>query len=362
MSGNDFKVVALFGDEDAPAIQPGSLVPAPSPSNNLVPAPQNASTAPTYVPTDDEISALAASGSDKNASITDRLLAQHTTSDLGDMSGKMTQLVSVSKGFDPKQANHGLFGKLTSLVRGEREQLLAHLQTVKHQVDIIVAELEKKVALHQQRIKDIAGMQQENLAYHENRKAAVAKYQEWLTAVTAALAQPVDQNDAMAAAHISALKHLDQRLQVSIADAQNAMLLAKQNAIKLQMTSDNSRAILDQFERIKANVIPALKSLLEQQLLAMEQKDAIAMDNMLASTLDEAMRQNAQLTADNTVAIAILQQKSTVSVDTIADCQKILDETATKVKEIEEAGRLDRINDAAKRQAIEQDMLASITR
>ncbi len=166
----------------------------------------------------------------------------------------------------------------------------------------------------------------------------------------------------MAAVRLSSLNHLKQRLETGIADASNAMLLAKQRAIKLQMTGDTSRAILEQFDRVKDNVIPALKSILEDQLIALEQKDAIAFDDMLASTLDGALRANAQQTADNTVASARMLQKSTVSVSTIADCQKILDETAGKVREIEEAGRLQRIEDAAQRKAIEHDMLASVTR
>jgi uncharacterized protein YaaN involved in tellurite resistance len=358
-----FQVSALFDDEALTTKKPTAsmdLIPVVVSSTSLVPVANGAAVG--YIPTDEDLSKLISSGATSNASITDRLLAQHTTSDLGDMAGKMTQLVSVSKGFDPKQVKHGLFEKAVGMFRGEREQLLARMQSVKTQVDGIVAELDRKVVLHEQRIKDIAAMQQENLAFHEGRKAAVAQFGEWLGAVTSALALPVDPTDNMAAAHVSALQHLNQRLQVAIADAQNAMLLAKQNAIKLQMTSDNSRAILDQFERVKANVIPALKSLLEQQLLAMEQKKAIAVDDMLSATLDAALRANSQLTADNTVSVATMQQRSTVSVDTIADCQKILDETAAKVREIEEAGRLHRIEDAAKRQTVEQAMLNSVTR
>jgi uncharacterized protein YaaN involved in tellurite resistance len=352
-----FRVAALFSD-DSQALPKAASTSAPSSLPDA--SPSAADSGP--IPSDDDISKLAHSGSTVNASITDRLLAQYSTSDLGDMSVKMTQLVSVSKGFDPKAAKHGLFQKALGAFRGEREQLLAHLQTVKQQVDGIVAELDQKVILHEQRIKDIAAMQQENLAYHATRQASVFQFNQWLASVTAALALPVDPNDGMAAAHVSALQHLNQRLQVAIADAQNAMLLAKQNAIKLQMTSDNSRAILDQFERVKVNVIPALKSLLEQQLLAMEQKKSIDVDNMLSSTLDAALRSNAQLTADNTVAIATMQQRSTVSVDTIAECQTILNETAGKVRDIEEAGRLHRIEDAAKRQTIEQDMLTLVAR
>ena len=174
------------------------------------------------------------------------------------------------------------------------------------------------------------------------------------------LANPVDPNDGFAAAKISALQQDNQRLQVSVNDFKNGMTLAKQQAIEIQMTTNNARSILEEFERAKTTVIPALKSLLAQHLISIEQKHAIETDNLLRETLASAMIAQTQLTSENTVQLATLQQKSTISVQTLDDCQKILEDTALKVKEIEEAGRKQRIEDATKRADIEKRLLASV--
>lgn len=312
------------------------------------------------LPTDDEVANLGKANGSAYAEIADRLLAEHKTSDLGALSGKITELVSVSKGFDPRQTRHGLFDKLVGAIRGEREHLLAHMQSVKQQVDGIVKQMDAMADLQRQRIHDLGELQRANFAYHEGLKAAAAKGEEWLVAVQAALAAPVESDDGFAAPRISALHQSEQRLQVAINDFRNGMTLAKQQAIEIQMTTNNARSILEEFERAKLTVIPALKSLLSQQLIAIEQKHAAETDDMLRSTLDSALKAGAQLTSDNTIAIATLQQKAAVNVQTLDDCQKILEATAVKLAQIEDAGRQQRIADAAARGELEQRMLASI--
>jgi len=234
------------------------------------------------------------------------------------------------------------------------------MQSVKTRVEKIVTELDAMATLHKQRIQDLAGLQQANLAYHEGLKEAAFKGEDWLVVQAEELAKPIDPNDSFAAAKISALQQDNQRLQVSVNDFKNGMTLAKQQAIEIQMTTNNARSILEEFERAKTTVIPALKSLLAQHLISIEQKHAIETDNLLRETLASAMIAQTQLTSENTVQLATLQQKSTISVQTLDDCQKILEDTALKVKEIEEAGRKQRIEDATKRADIEKRLLASV--
>ena len=128
------------------------------------------------------------------------------------------------------------------------------------------------------------------------------------------------------------------------------------------MTEDNSSAILEEFTKTKTLVIPALQSVLAQYLVGLEQKNAVATDNMLRDTLAEAMKQNALMTGNNAVQIATLQQQSMISVQTIEECQTLLEGAASKVREIEEAGRQQRMQDAAKRTEIEQRMLSTVQR
>jgi len=313
------------------------------------------------LPSREDIDSLGKEHRDDYSKITDSLLDTHKTADLGEMGSKINELVVASKGFDPKQhKTGGLFNRIMNTFHNEREGMLSHMQSVKTRVEKIVAELDTMAVLHKQRIQSLDGLQNANLAYHEGLKEASFKGEDWLVVQQAELASPVDPNDGFAAARISALQQDNQRLQVSVNDFKNGMTLAKQQAIEIQMTTNNARSILEEFERAKTTVIPALKSLLAQHLIAIEQKHAIETDDLLRSTLDAAMRAHTQLTSENTVQIAALQQKSTISTQTLDDCQKILEDTALKVKAIEEAGRQQRITDSTKRADIEKRLLASV--
>ncbi|MGH7086136.1 MAG: toxic anion resistance protein [Acetobacteraceae bacterium] len=312
------------------------------------------------IPSDEEIANLGSHGRDAYGKITGKILSQSKASDLGDMSAKLTELVSLSKGFKPDAAKHGLLERAIGLLRNEREQVLAHTETVQRRVDTMVGELDKIADRQRDRARDMAALQGENLAYLDGLKADAAQAKDWLSAVEAARKIPLDQADAGAAAKASALQRARERLQGAINNLENAMTLARQQAIEIQMTEDNSAAILEEFTRTKTVVIPALQSVLAQYLVGLEQKNAVATDSMLRDTLAEAMKQNAALTGENSVRIAGLEQKSMISVQTMEECQTLLEGAASRIREIEEAGRQQRIQDAARRTELERRMIASV--
>ncbi|MGH7069468.1 MAG: toxic anion resistance protein [Acetobacteraceae bacterium] len=341
------------GPNAPPGTAPGALVPraAASPAANAV-----------AIPSEEEIATLGSHGRDAYGKITEKILSQSKASDLGEMSAKLTELVSVSKGFKPDAAKHGLLGRAIGVLRNEREQVLAHTETVQRRVDTMVGELDK-IADHQRdRAKDMAALQGENLAYLDGLKADAAHAKEWLSAVEAAGKAPRDQADAGAAAKASALERARERLQGAINNLENAMTLARQQSIYIQMTEDNAAAILEELTNTKTVVIPALQSVLAQYLVGLEQKNAVAADSLLRDTLAEAMKQNAELTGENSVRIAGLEQKSMISVETMEQCQTLLEGAASKIHEIEEAGRQQRAQDAARRTELERRMLASVQR
>lgn len=312
------------------------------------------------IPTDEEIANLGGRSRDAYAKITEKVLSQTKASDLGEMSAKLTELVSVSKGFNPSVAKHGFLGKAISILHSEREQILAHTQTVQRRINTLTGELDQIAGRQRERMADMAGLQQENLAYVEGLQADVAEAKQWLAGVDAARAIPAAQGDPAAAAKASALEHASQRLQVAINNIENAMTLGKQQALEIQMTKDNSSAILEEFTKTKTLVIPALQSILAQYLVGLEQKNAITADKMLRDTLADAMKETALMTGDNAVQIATAQQKSMISVQTIEECQSLLEGAASKIREIEEAGRQQRIQDAARRADIERRMLSGV--
>jgi uncharacterized protein YaaN involved in tellurite resistance len=312
----------------------------------------------TPLPTDDDISHLGSASRSTYAAVTAKVLDEHKASDLGEMSGKITELVTVAKGLDPRQSRHGLLDRAFGFLHDEREQLLSRMQTARQRLDTIKHEVDGMVALERRHVASLAELQAANIRYHGQMKAAAEQGEQWLAAIKAALALPVDEADSFAGPKRAALQQNAARLEKAVNDFRNAMTLAKQEALTIQMESGNSQALLYEFEQAITLVIPALESILAQQLIQIDQKHAADTDAMLRSTLDAALRTQARLVGDNTVAIAALQQNAAISTTTLLDCETMLEAADAKVRQIEEAGRQARLADATNRTQTEQRLLA----
>lgn len=366
------EVDPLFGDTvstsptpaapPAPAApQPASPIPASTPQASpvaTVGATQPATTQTISLPSDQDIDQLSSDSRAGYASIADKLLATHKTADAGEMGQQINQLLVTAKGLNPAEQK-GLVGKFLSRVRGEKEQILAHTQSVKARIAELEKQMDQSAALQRQRITDLEGLKQENIAHTQKLMAGLEKAKAWQQQTSQALQIPVDSNDPQAPAKHKALQKLDQRLQITINDLQNAIVLDQQQAVELQSTQDNARAILDEFDRAKNIAIPALTQLVAQQLIAIEQQQAVKTDQAIRGMVNDAMLQAAKTLGQNQEQIATMQQTSMISVDTLDQCQTILEQTAQKVKEIEAQGAQQRQLDAQKRSDLEKRLLTS---
>jgi uncharacterized protein YaaN involved in tellurite resistance len=353
-------VTPLFSDDEPPKTAAVTTTPPPGVSpDGASPFPGTPVVNVTgHIPSDDEISQLGAGSRTTYNEVTARILAAHQTSDLGAMGAKLNEMIAVAKGLDINKGKSSLVEKGLNFFRSEREQILAHVQTVQTRLDGLVKEVQAMKEAERSHVATLGDLQKANFDYHEQMKTALAQAQGWLAAVQAELATPMDQSDSFAAPKRAAVQQLGVRLERSINDCQNAMTLAKQEALTIQQETANAQVLLDEFERAQTIVLPALRSIVAQQLIQVDQKHAAETDNLLRSTLDDALRTQAQMTGDNSIELAKLQQTSAISMTTLLDCENILDAAATKVKEIQDQGRQLRLQDATTRSQVEQRLLA----
>lgn len=349
----------------APQTRPGAVVPEAavpvfSPGPGMVHAVVNAPSrfGMSALPTDQDLDQLSQNSRAGYATVAEKLLATHKTADAGDMGAQINQLLMTAKGLNPAEQK-GLVGKLMTRIRGEKEQILAHTQSVKQRIAELEKQMDQSAALQRQRIQDIEGLKQENAAHTRKLQGGLAKAEPWRQETAQALQVPVDVSDPQAAAKRQALQKLDQRLQITINDLQNAIVLDQQQAMELQSTQDNARAILDEFDRAKNIAIPALTQLVAQQLIAIEQQQAVKTDQAIRGMVNDAMLQAAKTLGQNEEQIAVMQQTSMISVDTLDQCQTILEQSAQKVREIEAQGEIQRQADAQKRADLERRFLAA---
>jgi uncharacterized protein YaaN involved in tellurite resistance len=352
----------LFGDTATPAA-PADTSRAPaaaSASQALVPTAVVTPAVIASLPSDTDVDNLGSAGRETYAQITQRLLETHKTGDAGEMGKQLNELIVTAKGLDPKHRGHGFFGAIVHAFKSEKELILAHTESVQTRIHELTKQMDQSAATQRQRIQDLQAMLQGSYQYHEQLKTAVEQAESWLPAIHSAMQAPVDTKDPFAAQKGRELKQRDQRLQIRINDLKNAMVLAQQQAVEIGATQDNARAILDEFDRAKNEAIPALTALVAQQLIAIEQKNALAIDATLRSTVQNAMTQAAQTLGENMETIATMQQSAVISTDTLDQCQKLLEASAAKVKQIEAQGAQQRVLDAQKRQDLEKRLLQQI--
>lgn len=358
------EVSPLFGDEPVsnptPAPNPVQVTPSAAP----IPTQQPATFAPQRtaiaLPTEDDIQHLTTDSRAGYATVAEKLLATHKTADMGDMGKQLNTLLVTAKGLDPKQQK-SLVGKAFAMFRSEKENILAHTQSVQKSIQELENDMAKSAALQQQRIQDIEGLKKENAAHYQKLADGLVRATAWQQQSAAALQLPVDASDPQAPMKHTALQKLDQRLQVLVNDLKNAQILDQQQALELQATQDNARAILDEFDRAKNIAVPALTALVAQQLIAIEQQQAIKVDGAIRDMVTNAMTQAAQTLGENSIQIATMQQQSIIGTDTLEKCQDILEQSASKVHEIEAAGAAQRKIDEQKRAELEKRLLASST-
>ncbi len=359
-------VSPLFSDRaPTPSAAP---VPAPSVSPEeralanvshvIIMAPSRSAGGSLQLPSDQDIDQLSQDSRGGYASVAEKLLATHKTTDAGEMGSQINQLLATAKGLNPAEQK-SIVGKLMTRIRGEKEQLLAHTQSVKQRIAELEKQMDQSAALQRQRISDIEGLKQENVAHTQKLQAGLLKTKDWQASTSQALQLPVDTSDPQAPAKRQALQKLDQRLQITLNDLQNAIVLDQQQALELQATQDNARAILDEFDRAKNIAVPALTQLVAQQLIAIEQQQAVKTDQAIRGMVNEAMTQAAQTLGENSIQIATMQQQAIIGTDTLEKCQELLEQSASKVKEIEAQGAAQRKMEEQKRTDLERRLLGS---
>ncbi len=352
---------AASGGAVAPAIvDVGSSAAMPLPASNAGVSGAPSATRMPALPGDADLDKLIADARGTYSSITQKLLETHKTSDAGDMGKGINEMLLAAKGLNPKDQPRSLLGGLMAKVRGEKEALLAHTQSIQKRIGELSAQLEKTAALMRARITDLEGLKKENRDHQARLQTGIANAQVWLAQVQHTLAMPPkDPNDAQEAAQRKATQHLLQRLQATIPDLQNALVLDQQQQQELQATQDNARAILDEFERVKTIAVPALESLVAQQLIALEQKQALATDTAIRDLTNSAILQAAQTLGENEVQVAQLQSRSVISVDTLTQAQDVLEQAEKQVQSIQAQAEAQRREDAAKRADLERRLLSA---
>ena len=315
---------------------------------------------PLLTISDDEIDKIGDQSRTQLSALSQKMLGSVRASDTDDFGAKLNQLVAVSKGMNPAEFNKkGLLSKLTGMFGSIKEKMLAQYNTVEKQMDSLVAELNKSIVLHTQRITDLEGMYNTNYASHQALEAAVNHGKEIQTQLEAGLVQlkAAGATDSFAAQRIADLDEKIQRLEKRLDDLSRGMLLAKQMAPEIRLLQSNARTLVTKFHDVEEVTIPAWKNAFTLYIVQMEQRKGAALATTVDDATDAAFIAQADALRQGTVEIAKAKQRSVVSIDTLEHVQEQLLGSFDDMQKIAEEGRKARKDAEPKLKALEQALI-----
>ncbi len=247
------------------------------------------------------------------ATVTDKITGVAKTSDMDEVGKLLTDTIMAAKGFDPQNLfKGGLFG----FFKAKGAQLQMKFDTVDQTVNRLVAQIDQRIGLFRQRVRDLEQLAIQNKAFHDSLDGeieAVNQRADWMEANIPEV-DPADPMTATARQQwITVINFARKRAD----DLRRAQVLAQQQQAQIGLMADNSGALAMKFADIKVTTIPSLKQTFTLYILNLEQKKGAEFATQIDDMTDETLKKNAALLGQNTVLINTALTRSNVSMEAL---------------------------------------------
>lgn len=311
------------------------------------------------LPSQEDIDSLLSKTYTAPSSATNDVLAKHKTADIGALGENINELILTSKQLDPANQPKGLFGKVLHHIRSEKEQILAHTQSVKQRIDEIMVAIAKGEEEQKMQIQRSIAAKKDVLNRYKLADQSLQQLSSWLEQAQQVASQPIDQTDPMAGAKRKEVNALISRLTRSIEDLKNSKTQLMIEYAENQGQEDVARGMVDQARTIRTNVIPSLMTQVSIYLLALDQKRGMQTQSSIHDVYQETLKKSAEMIGENEVMMATSQATSTIDMSTLTACWDSLKKASEQVKQIEMQASQRRQLDDATREALQREMINS---
>ncbi|GAB5095949.1 MULTISPECIES: toxic anion resistance protein [unclassified Caballeronia] len=309
--------------------------------------------------TDDQIDQLGATAGERVASLSQRLLSEARASDADHFGELLNNLIVTAKGLDPASIQkRGLAGKLVSMFRSTREQLLAQFDSVEKRIGTLVVELEATASRQNRDIAELDQMYADNYETFRQFEAAKAHGEASLESYRVALAQEPQAGDAFAAQRMMDTRRRANALAQKIDDLSRAMLMAEQLAPQIRMEQDHKRTLISKFGTAKTVLIPAWTNAFSLYIKQLSSKKAADLANATFDAADMALRAQADQLHANAGAVTRLAERPVIATETFEYTQQKLFAALDEMAKIIDEGQRKRKADEPRLRKLEQDLIA----
>lgn len=289
---------------------------------------------------------------DRTAAYTDHVLAAARGSELSATGSQLSQIVMAAKAFDIDSLDNSatripVLGKLMRRFVLSRERALSRFDSVKTQVDKLVAQVEGTAEMLHRRNRDFQAMYEGVSEEHRQLGLHVQAIQLRLSELDATVAATAREPDSLErderVAMLTATQNQMRKRSDDLAVLQHSAL---QTLPMVRIIQSNNLTLIDKFQSIRQLTLPAWKRAFMLMLTLDEQRDAVQLADTIDDATNDMLRRNAQLLRENSIATAKSNQRLVVDIETLREVHKTILTTLAEVQQVHDEGQV------ARRQAL----------
>ncbi|ARM87345.1 toxic anion resistance protein [Rhizobium sp. CIAT894] len=303
---------------------------------------------------------------ERSSQYADEILRTARATDIDDTGAQLNEIVLAAQQFNLSSLDNSagripVIGGLLRRLARSKERAIARFDTVKGQVDKLVAQIETTAQTLSRRNHDY------QLMYEGVRSeyAALGKHVEAIEMRLRDMEAEIDRQnnasgDLAATEYLAVLEANRQQLSKRADDMRVLQHAAMQTLPMVRIIQANNLALVDKFQTIRQLTLPAWKRAFMLALTLDEQKNAVALADTIDSATNAIMRRNAELLHQNSVATAKSNQRLVVDVETLQHVHDKILLTLTDVRDAHEKGATDRRQAIGELERLRGEMLTSV--
>ncbi len=262
--------------------------------------------------------------------------------DLGEVSGKIAELIVRLKDTDPEEKSGmmRIFRKPAATAEGLKSRYRRACEAVdkialslQGHRDLLMKDIEMLEMLYSMNREQYEAL----TSYLENGRNALERFREE-RAVPLQKKAEESGDPADAQASRDALEQCD-RFEKKLHDLELTRAVSLQMAPQIRMLQNNNTVMAEKIQSSVVNTIPLWKSQMVLTLGMENSKSAIEMQTKVTDITDALLRRNAQSLKETTLAVAREAERSCVNVGTLKETNALLIETLDEMLKLREEGR-----------------------
>lgn len=278
---------------------------------------------------------------------TDDILSKARPADLDETGRTLTEIVVTAQEFDLSSLDHPLGrlpvigGALRFLTRS-KERAVARFESVKTQVDKLVASVEGTAARMERRDQDYQAIYRGIREEYESLGLHVAAIGVRLGEVARDLEGLRSASDMAGMERLAVLEAAGKALAKRRDDLVVLQHAAMQSLPMVRILQANNLSIIDKFTTIRTLTLPAWKRTFLLALTLEEQKQATGLADAIDDATNAMMKRNAEMLKQNSIAVARSNQRLVIDVETLKSVHDNILETLKEVRAIHVDGEASR--------------------